>query len=110
MTLNLTGVRTGESAVYEVPGIAGDFTATDGGTEVFSYDALLSSDTSAYFDDTDSGSGVIRVVAGDAEIDEDRPVTDLLAEYRASASITPGITGDNNTVAHGYCLPICSTL
>ncbi|MEP2783907.1 MAG: G8 domain-containing protein [Pseudoruegeria sp.] len=101
LILNLTGIRTGESAVYEVPGIAGSFTVTDGATEVLSYDDLLTSGTSAYYVDSNSGSVFIRLVGGESAVDPDRTVTDLLADYRANASITLAITGDNNTVAHG---------
>ncbi|MEM9844972.1 MAG: G8 domain-containing protein, partial [Pseudomonadota bacterium] len=102
LTLNLTGAREGESVVYEIPSIAGSYQVTDGGTRVFSFDELLDADTSVYYRDNDSGSVFVRLVASASVIDPDRPVIDLLGDYRTNTSLTMTITGDDSSnVPHG---------
>ena len=63
---------------------------------MFSFEELLSSDTTAYLrGDTDAGdhSVYVRLDANDVEVDEDPPVVDLLADFRASSEIVVNITG-----------------
>ena len=102
LAINLTGAREGESVIYEIPGIAGTYQVTDGGERVTSFEDLLASEGSTYLRDDESGSVFVRLVAGNPEVDADRPVDDLLADYRSSAKMTMTITGDNATdVDHG---------
>lgn len=100
LTLNLVHVMEGQSAVYEIPGIAGSYAVTDGGTRVFSFDELLAADESAYYRDDDSGSVFVRLIADDVEVYLDRPVDDLAADFRASTSLTMTITGQD-ALDHG---------
>lgn len=94
LTLNLTHVMEGQSAVYEIPGIANGFSANNG-IEVSNLDALLTSSEAGYFADDASGSVFVRLVADDKEVYEDRPVDDLAADYRASSNITLEIIGQD---------------
>ena len=91
LTLNLTGVQDGQSVVYEIPGIVGNYVVTDDSVRVDDFDALLSSDETAYYHGSDSV--FVRIVAVDAGVEDGRPTTDLLADYRASDSITMTISG-----------------
>ena len=93
LTLNLTDVRAGDAAVYEIPGIVGNYRVTSDDVRVDSFDELLSSNATSYYRDLDSGSVFVRLVAVDNGVEDGRPITDLLANYRASESITMDITG-----------------
>lgn len=91
LTLSLANVREGESVVYEIPGIAGSYQVTDDSAQVSSFDALLASDTTAYYRGTDSV--FVRLVAGESIVEEGRPVNDALADFYANASIAMTISG-----------------
>ena len=93
LTLNLTDVRPGDAAVYEIPGIVGNYRVTSDDVRVNSFDELLSSNATTYYRDLASGSVFVRIVAVDNGVEDGRPITDLLANYRASESITMDITG-----------------
>ena len=93
LTLNLTDVRAGDAAVYEIPGIVGNYRVTSDDVRVDSFDELLSSNATSYYRDLASGSVFVRLVAVDNGVENGRPITDLLANYRASESITMDITG-----------------
>ena len=93
LTLNLTDVRPGDAAVYEIPGIVGNYRVTSDDVRVDSFDELLSSNATSYYRDLASGSVFVRIVAVDNGVEDGRPITDLLANYRASESITMDITG-----------------
>ena len=100
LTLNLTNVRQGESAVYEIPEIADHVMVTSDDLEVFSFEDLLVSSETSYFRDGNSGSLFIRIVATYLEVYNDRPVHDVLAAFRANDTITFEIdSGAPNTKA-----------
>ena len=91
LRLNLTDVRAGDAAVYEIPGIAGTYRVTEGGVRVNSLEELLAANTTSYY--RGDSSVFVRIVAVDNGIEPDRLVPDLLASYKASDSITMDITG-----------------
>lgn len=95
LILNLANVRVGESVIYEVANVT-DVGEVTGGVEVGSLDDLVESDVTAYIVVDDSL--FIRIVADDVEVQEDRPVVDLLADYRAfgKIEITGLVEGDND--------------
>ncbi len=97
LTLNLTGAQEGDSVVYEIPSIAGSYQVTDGGERVLSFTDLLESESSSYYRHDASGSVFVRLVANDDESEADRPVDDLLGDYRYGAELTMTITGDDSS-------------
>lgn len=84
LTLNLANVRAGESVTYEVQNIT-QTGAVTGGIEVSTLNALVRSDETAYLHQGDSL--YIRIVADRVEVQDERPVEDLLAQYRAFGKI-----------------------
>lgn len=95
LILNLVQVRQGQSAIYELPGVAGHSMVAMGGVAANSLGALLAARESAYFQDDSSGSLFVRLVANELELYEDRPVVDLGAAYRAGAEIRVEISGQD---------------
>ena len=91
LTLNLTGVQDGQSVIYEIPGIVGNYRVTDDSVRVNSLDALIASEETAYYRGEESV--FVRIVAVNNGVEEGRLTTDLLASFRASDSITMDITG-----------------
>lgn len=88
LILNLANVREGESVTYEIKNIT-DIGDVTGGVAVNNLTQFVNSDETAYLH---QGSSLfIRIVADRVEVQGDRPVEDLLADYRAFGKIE--ITG-----------------
>lgn len=95
LRLNLTGVRGGDAAIYEIPGIAGTYRVTEGGVRVDSLDDLISATETSYY--RGLSSVYVRIVAVDAGVEAGRPATDVLADFRAHDSITMEISGSTGS-------------
>ena len=99
LTFDLRNARNDESVIYEIANIA-SFDNVTGAQEVGSFDALVGSDTTAYFH---NGSSLfVKMVALYDGSTQERPVDDLAAAYRTQDIVSiEGVTNGGAAAPHG---------